>query len=69
MNLGLLGANVAAGAYYFIDPSLNAGVSMLGATTALSTVMGVTLTMAIGGKNIRRPSSLSELTPMIFKWG
>ena len=52
MNLGLLGANVAAGAYYFIDPSLNAGVSMLGATTALSTVMGVTLTMAIGGKNI-----------------
>lgn len=49
LNASLLAANVGAMAYYFIDPSLNAGLSMLGATTTLSAVMGVTLTMAIGG--------------------
>ena len=33
-----------------MDPSLNVGLSMLGTTTTLSAVMGVTLTMAIGGE-------------------
>jgi len=49
LNLGLLAGNVGAMAYYFVDPSMTAGLSMLGTTTALSTVMGVTLTAAIGG--------------------
>lgn len=52
LNAGLLAANVGAMAYYFIDPSLTAGLSMLGATTTLSAVMGVTLTMAIGGADM-----------------
>lgn len=52
INLGLLGGNVAAMSYYFVDPSLTAGLSCLGTTTALSTVMGVTLTMAIGGADM-----------------
>ena len=52
MNAGLMAANVGAMAYYFIDPSLTAGLSMLGATTAMSAIMGVTLTMAIGGTYI-----------------
>lgn len=52
INMGLLGGNVAAMGYYFLDPSLAAGLSMLGTTTALSTIMGVTLTMAIGGADM-----------------
>jgi NAD(P) transhydrogenase len=49
INLGLGAANVGALAVYFMDPSMSVGLSMLGATTALSAVMGVTLTAAIGG--------------------
>jgi len=49
INLGLGAANVGAMAVYFLDPSMSVGLSMLGATTALSTIMGVTLTAAIGG--------------------
>jgi NAD(P) transhydrogenase len=49
INLGLGVANIGAMAVYFMDPSMPVGLSMLGATTALSTVMGVTLTAAIGG--------------------
>jgi len=52
LNLGLLLGNVGAMGYYFYDPSLAAGLSMLGATTALSTIMGVTLTAAIGGADM-----------------
>ncbi|KAK4304877.1 hypothetical protein Pmani_023185 [Petrolisthes manimaculis] len=52
LNLGLLSANVGAMAWYFMDPSLNVGLSMLGTTTTLSAVMGVTLTMAIGGADM-----------------
>lgn len=52
LNAGLMTANVGAMAYYFIDPSLTAGLSMLGATTTLSAIMGVTLTMAIGGADM-----------------
>lgn len=49
LNGGLLAANVGAMAYYMVDPSLAGGLSMLGTTSALSAVMGVTLTVAIGG--------------------
>merc|ERR1719402_448275 len=52
LNAGLLAANVGAMGYYFYDPSLNASLSMLGTTTTLSAVMGVTLTMAIGGADM-----------------
>lgn len=45
----MLAGNVGAMAYYFIDPSMTAGLGMLGTTAALSTAMGVTLTAAIGG--------------------
>ena len=43
---------VGAGAYYLMDPSQMAGLSSLGATAALSTIMGVTLTAAIGGADM-----------------
>ena len=46
------GGNVAAMGYYFIDPSMTAGLTCLGTTTTLSTIMGVTLTMAIGGADM-----------------
>ena len=49
LNLGLLGANLAAMGWYMWDTNPMVGLGMLGATTALSSVMGVTLTMAIGG--------------------
>lgn len=52
LNGGLMAANVGAMAYYFIDPSLAGGLSMLGSTSALSAIMGVTLTMAIGGADM-----------------
>lgn len=52
LNAGLLAANVGAMAWYMMDPSMNVGLSMLGSTTALSAVMGVTLTMAIGGADM-----------------
>lgn len=52
LNMGLLLANVGAGAWFFMDPSLGAGIGALGGTAALSSVLGVTLTSAIGGKII-----------------
>ena len=52
VNSGLMLDNVGAMAYYFYDPSFVAGMSMLGTTTALSTIMGVTLTAAIGGADM-----------------
>jgi len=52
LNTGLMAGNVAAMSYFFMDPSLMAGISCLGTTTALSTIMGVTLTMAIGGADM-----------------
>ncbi|CAG0918029.1 unnamed protein product [Notodromas monacha] len=51
LNMGLMAGNIGAMIWYFMDPSMNVGLSMLGATTALSTIMGVTLTMAIGASN------------------
>lgn len=52
LNAGLLLGNVGAMGYYFYDPSMTAGLAMLGTTTALSTIMGVTLTAAIGGADM-----------------
>lgn len=50
LNAGLLTASLGSGAYFFMDPSLGGGLSALGSTAVLSSVMGVTLTAAIGGK-------------------
>merc|ERR1712211_70132 len=52
LNAGLLAANVGAMGYFLYDPSMTVGLSMLGTTAALSGVMGVTLTMAIGGADM-----------------
>ncbi|CAG9860426.1 unnamed protein product [Phyllotreta striolata] len=52
LNSSLLLANVGAGAYLFYDPSLMGGLGALGTTAALSSVMGVTLTAAIGGADM-----------------
>ncbi|XP_002738525.1 NAD(P) transhydrogenase, mitochondrial-like [Saccoglossus kowalevskii] len=52
LNLGMALTNVAAMAYYMTDPGYNMDMAMLGTTTALSCVMGVTLTAAIGGADM-----------------
>merc|ERR1712227_535719 len=52
LNAGLLAANVGAMGYFLYDPSMSTGLAMLGTTAALSGVMGVTLTMAIGGADM-----------------
>merc|ERR1711976_661213 len=52
LNLGLLLGNVGAMGWYMMDNSPSVGISMLGTTTALSSIMGVTLTMAIGGADM-----------------
>ena len=51
LNLGLFGGNIAAMAYYMMSANPTVGLAMLGATTGLSSIMGITLTMAIGGKD------------------
>merc|ERR1719228_2517713 len=52
LNAGLLAANVGAMGYFLVTPELGMGMGMLGTTAALSSVMGVTLTMAIGGADM-----------------
>jgi len=52
LNGSLLAANAACMGYFLMDPNLNTGMAMLGTTAALSGVMGVTLTMAIGGADM-----------------
>merc|ERR1712240_81281 len=52
LNAGLLAANVGAMGYFLVDPSMSVGLGMLGTTATLSGVMGVTLTMAIGGADM-----------------
>merc|ERR1719402_1501110 len=52
LNAGLLAANAGAMAYYLMDPSFAVGMSMLGTTATLSGIMGLTLTMAIGGADM-----------------
>ena len=50
LNSSMMAANIGAMAYFMSDHSPTVGLSMLGATTALSSVLGVTLTAAIGGR-------------------
>jgi len=52
MNASLLAANVGAMGYFLVDPTMTTGLAMLGTTATLSGVMGVTLTMAIGGADM-----------------
>merc|ERR1711931_124406 len=52
LNASLLAANVGAMGYFLVDPSLSVGLAMLGTTATLSGVMGITLTMAIGGADM-----------------
>ena len=52
LNGGLALTNVGAMGYFLADPSFGTGCAMLGTTSALSAVMGVTLTMAIGGADM-----------------
>jgi len=52
LNAGLLAANVGAMGAFMVDPSYGTGLAMLGTTATLSSVMGVTLTMAIGGADM-----------------
>merc|ERR1712004_859733 len=52
INSGLLAANAGAMGYFLMTPELGLGLGMLGTTAALSSVMGVTLTMAIGGADM-----------------
>merc|ERR1712168_1390783 len=52
LNAGLLAANAGAMGYFLMTPELGMGLGMLGTTAALSSVMGVTLTMAIGGADM-----------------
>lgn len=52
MNAGLLGANALAMAAFYADPTLSGGLGILAATSVLSSIMGVTLTSAIGGADM-----------------
>jgi len=52
LNGSLMAANVGCMGYFLMDPTFNTGITMLGTTSALSAVMGVTLTMAIGGADM-----------------
>merc|ERR1712214_232322 len=52
LNASLLAANDGAMGYFLVDPSMTTGLAMLGTTATLSGVMGVTLTMAIGGADM-----------------
>merc|ERR1711994_1176001 len=52
LNASLLAANVGAMGYFLYDSSMMGGLAMLGTTATLSGVMGVTLTMAIGGADM-----------------
>merc|ERR1712024_129336 len=52
LNTGLGLGNVGALGYFLYDPAFGTGISMLGTTAGLSSIMGVTLTMAIGGADM-----------------
>merc|ERR1711887_519512 len=52
INGGLLAANAGAMGYFLMTPELGMGMGMLSTTAALSSVKGVTLTMAIGGADM-----------------
>lgn len=65
LNAGLMLASLASGGYLFHDASMVGGLSALSSTAALSAIMGVTLTSAIGGNLhnnfIKLPLQMSEL--------
>lgn len=52
INGGLLAGNALAMAAFYMDPTMMGGLGWLGATAAMSTAMGVTLTAAIGGADM-----------------
>ncbi|XP_077974559.1 NAD(P) transhydrogenase, mitochondrial-like [Styela clava] len=52
INIGLLAGSFLPIIPYMMDPSMTTGLMALGTTATLSTVMGVTLTMAIGGADM-----------------
>uniref|UniRef100_A0A8C2MT87 proton-translocating NAD(P)(+) transhydrogenase n=1 Tax=Cricetulus griseus TaxID=10029 RepID=A0A8C2MT87_CRIGR len=52
LNAGLLAASVGGIIPFMIDPSFTTGITCLGSVAALSTLMGVTLTAAIGGADM-----------------
>ncbi|KHJ98870.1 NAD(P)(+) transhydrogenase, alpha subunit, partial [Oesophagostomum dentatum] len=52
LNSALFAGNGVALAYYMMNPDFTSGLAMLGTTAGLSSIMGVTLTMAIGGADM-----------------
>ncbi|XP_040195055.1 NAD(P) transhydrogenase, mitochondrial [Rana temporaria] len=52
LNASLLAASVGGMIPYMLDPSFTTGITCLGSVSALSAVMGVTLTAAIGGADM-----------------
>lgn len=52
MNAALMAANVGAMGYFLANETFGSGMGMLAATAGLSSVMGVTLTSAIGGADM-----------------
>ncbi|TKC44170.1 hypothetical protein EI555_013513, partial [Monodon monoceros] len=52
LNAGLLAASVGGIIPFMMDPSFTTGITCLGSVSALSAVMGVTLTAAIGGADM-----------------
>lgn len=52
LNLGLLAGSFLPIIPYMMDPSMTTGLLALGSTATLSTIMGVTLTAAIGGADM-----------------
>ena len=52
LNASLFSASVGSMGMYLYDPAFSTGISCLGGVTALSGIMGVTLTMAIGGADM-----------------
>ena len=57
LNGAMLLGNIAAMGWFMTNDTSAVGLSMLGITTSLSSIMGVTLTMAIGGKIYKSHSS------------
>ncbi|XP_040914912.1 NAD(P) transhydrogenase, mitochondrial [Toxotes jaculatrix] len=52
LNAGLMAASVGGMIPYMLDPSYTTGITCLGSVSALSAIMGVTLTAAIGGADM-----------------
>ncbi|GAB0093708.1 NAD(P) transhydrogenase, mitochondrial [Sergentomyia squamirostris] len=52
INGGLMAGNALAMGMFYMEPTLAGGLGLLGATSLMSTAMGVTLTAAIGGADM-----------------